>query len=102
MEFPEIQQAIEALPAERRQDLLTWMRTLDPPARRTKPAIKPGKPATVKDAVLWTVVTVAAFLLLAGAIFRSGWYNSYLETNSTTGHLDSPLFRPQHHEATEV
>jgi hypothetical protein len=96
MEFPEIQQAIRALPEERRRDLISWMRTLDSAASLQNPWRKMTAPATLQQAVLWTVFSLAAFFLVDAAVFRSGWYNSYLEPNSTTGQLESHLFWLRH------
>ena len=36
-------------------------------------------------AVLWTALALAAFLFADAAIFRSGWYNRYLEPDSYAG-----------------
>ncbi|MDQ1469619.1 MAG: hypothetical protein QOJ99_1099 [Bryobacterales bacterium] len=102
MEFPDIQQAIQALPAERRRDLISWMGTLDSAAPVQKPSRKVAAPATLQQAVLWTVITVAAFFLVDAAVFRSGWYNSYLELNSTTGQLEAHLFWLRHEKPAGV
>jgi len=97
MELPEIQRAIEALPIESRRDLLVWLQATDMPRgwglfRKRKPK----HPVTLKRAVLWSLVSLALFLALDAAIFRSGWYYNYLEPNSTTGQLESQLFWLRH------
>jgi hypothetical protein len=46
----------------------------------------PGKLSTVPGgAVWWTAFTLAAFLFADAAIFRSGWYDRYLEPDSSAG-----------------
>ena len=99
MELSEIQQAIEALPPERRRALLDWMRTLErEPVAATPKLPKPPKlkvarrPATLQSAVLWSVFSILAFLVVDAAIFRSGWYFNYLLPDSTTGQMEFHVF----------
>ncbi len=47
-------------------------------------------------AVLWSVITVVAFLAVEGGIFRSGLYTSYLEPNSSTGEVEDNLYWFRH------
>ena len=39
----------------------------------------------------WSVITLLAFLCVDAAIFRSGWYNRYVEPDSTTGDTEYHL-----------
>src|SRR5258708_7632378 len=102
MDLPEIQQAeiqraIEALPAGNRRALLAWLRNLEStPEPRPVRQPRPESRSTLRQAVLWSVFSIAAFFLADAAIFRSGWYYNYLEPNSTTGQLESQLFWLRH------
>ena len=105
MELAEIQAAIAALSPERRLLLLAWLQQLKEPEAITAKAAQPrapgpASPVTLRRAVLWTVLSLAAFFLTDAAIFRSGWYYHYLEPNSTTGQLESQLFWLQHTRPT--
>jgi len=42
----------------------------------------------LRDAVLWTVLSVFAYFLVDAALFRSGWYLRFLEPNSTAGQVE--------------
>jgi hypothetical protein len=97
MELPEIQRAIEALPAESRASLLVWLQETAGarPARFVRKS-KPKAPVTLQRAVLWSVLSLLAFVAADSAIFRSGWYLNYLEPNSTTGQLEAQLFWLRH------
>ena len=48
-------------------------------------------PDRLRPAVLWTVSTLLAWLALDGRIFRSGWYNRWLEPNSSTGQVEAHM-----------
>lgn len=99
MEFAEIQKAIEALPLERRRALLKWLQDRQRSERR---AARPAKrPVTTGQAVWWTLLSLAAFFLVDGAIFRSGWYLKYLQPDSTTGQLEMHLFWLRHEFPTK-
>jgi len=39
----------------------------------------------------WSIIALLAFLCAEAAIFRSGWYNRYVEPNSTTGYTEYNL-----------
>jgi hypothetical protein len=56
-------------------------------------------------ALAWTVASLLAFLLMEGAIFRLGWYNQYLEPDSSAGEVEgylSWLKRYPHNGSPEV
>ncbi len=40
---------------------------------------------------LWTVLALIAFFVADGLIFRTGWYNPYLEPDSSAGSLEAQL-----------
>jgi hypothetical protein len=42
-------------------------------------------------ALTWTVLSLLAFLLVEAAVFRIGWYNQYLEPNSSAGEVEGYL-----------
>ncbi len=105
-ELPGIRKAIEALPREQRRALLEWLIESErgvavaepaPPAiRKPKPVRRPAAPATLRQAVLWSIASIAVFFLLDAAIFRSGWYLRYLAPDSTTGQLELNVFWLRH------
>jgi hypothetical protein len=41
--------------------------------------------------VLWTLAALAAYFAVEGAIFRGGWYNDFIEPNSTAGEVEYHL-----------
>ncbi len=45
----------------------------------------------LRPAVVWTLATLAAFLLVEGLLFRTGWYNRWLEPNSSAGLVEGYL-----------
>jgi len=45
----------------------------------------------VARGALWAVFTVCAFLCADSLLFRAGWYNAYLEPDSSAGSLESQL-----------
>jgi hypothetical protein len=97
----EIREAIRALPAEDRRNLLRWLQELEtevPPVREPKkrPAVRPKMPPTLQQAVAWSLLSLLAFFLVDAAIFRSGWYYNYLEPDSTTAQLELQLFWLRH------
>jgi hypothetical protein len=52
----------------------------------------PSALSRLKQSVWWTALTLAAFLLADAAIFRSGWYDRYLEPDSSAGTAELRLF----------
>ncbi len=50
----------------------------------------------------WTFISLIAFLVAEGAIFRLGWYNKYLEPESSAGMVESYLFWLKHTLPTAV
>ncbi|HVW87335.1 MAG TPA: hypothetical protein VHB50_21760 [Bryobacteraceae bacterium] len=50
----------------------------------------------LSHAVWWTALSIALFLLMDGALFHSGWYNKYVEPDSTTGQVEYRLFWLRH------
>jgi len=47
--------------------------------------------------LLWTVLTLFAFLVVEGLIFRTGWYANYLEPQSSAGIVEDYLYWLKHH-----
>ena len=45
----------------------------------------------MKAAVLWSLVVLLAFVCTEAAVFRYGWYNRYVEPQSTTGFVEYQL-----------
>jgi hypothetical protein len=104
MELPEIQKNIDGLQPVQQRELLDWLQarqpkpTIHPAPERTAPerTARERQPSTLRSAVLWTVLSLAAFFLVDAAIFRSGWYFSYVEPRSTTGQLELHMFWVRH------
>jgi hypothetical protein len=44
-----------------------------------------------RRAVFWTVATLLAWLAVDALVFRSGWYNRWLEPNSSTGQVEARM-----------
>jgi hypothetical protein len=40
---------------------------------------------------MWTLATLLAFAIVEGLLFRTGWYNRYLEPNSSAGLVEGYL-----------
>ena len=40
---------------------------------------------------LWTILALVVFFIADGLIFRTGWYNRYLEPDSSAGSLEAQL-----------
>ncbi len=98
MDLQEIKEAINELPAERRRALAAWMQDQQRPAplgwwarRRSRPARMRVRPA-LRNAVVGTLIGLAGFACMEGAIFHSGWYNKYLEPNSRAGQVEYNMF----------
>jgi hypothetical protein len=56
-------------------------------------------------ALLWTAASLLLFLGVEGLVFRLGWYNKYLEPNSSAGSVESHLYwlrRFPHRDKPEV
>jgi hypothetical protein len=45
----------------------------------------------LRKPLLWTVASLALFLLVESLIFRLGWYNTYLEPDSSAGTVETHL-----------
>jgi hypothetical protein len=45
-----------------------------------------------KRASLWLAVTLVAFLVVEGSVFRLGWYNKYFEPDSAAGALEMRMY----------
>jgi lysophospholipase L1-like esterase len=43
------------------------------------------------DSIRWTVLALVTFFIADGLIFRTGWYNRYLEPDSSAGSLEAQL-----------
>ena len=54
----------------------------------TTTAPRPGGQPKLRDAVLWTALSVFAYFLVDAALFRSGWYLRFLEPESTAGQVE--------------
>ena len=91
MDLKEIQDAIEKLPGDQQIELAKWLRGRSP-RRVRKESVVDRRVFFKSPALLWTVASLLAFLIAEGAIFRLGWYNKYLEPNSSAGMVESYLF----------
>jgi hypothetical protein len=45
-----------------------------------------------RAALIWTIASLLAFLVTESAIFRLGWYNKYLEPDSSAGTVEDYLY----------
>jgi hypothetical protein len=96
MDLEEIQHAIEKLPRDQQKTLAKWLRTKT--ARRVRWR-RPHK-ARVPDqrvffrspALVWTVASLLLFLTAESLVFRLGWYNKYLEPDSSGGQVEGYLY----------
>ena len=59
-------------------------KTSQDPEQRRQPKLR--------DAVLWTALSIFAYFLIDAVLFRSGWYLQFLEPNSTTGQVELRLY----------
>jgi hypothetical protein len=89
MDLEEIRQAIESLPTDQQSALARWLRGK---LRVRKPRIPDQRVFFRSPALLWTVACLLLFLLAEGFLFRLGWYNKYLEPDSTAGTVESYLY----------
>jgi len=91
----QIQAAIEKLPEDQRKTLAKWLRVRAAEwareARTAKIEVVDQRPFFRSPALLWTIASLAIFLVIEGAVFRLGWYNKYLEPNSSAGMVESYL-----------
>ncbi len=86
------------LPAEQQDSLAKWLR------QRAAERAREKREAAAIDhrvffhspALVWTFISLLAFLVAEGAIFRLGWYNKYLEPQSSAGMVESYLFWLKH------
>jgi uncharacterized membrane protein YgcG len=101
-DLQEIRDAIGQLPAEQQESLAKWLRQLAAERASEKRVIR--ERARHNDhrvffrspALIWTFISLIAFLVAEGAIFRLGWYNKYLEPQSSAGMVESYLFWLKH------
>lgn len=49
------------------------------------------QPDRLRTAVIWTLFTLLAWVAADTLIFRSGWYNRWLEPNSSTGQVEGHI-----------
>jgi hypothetical protein len=88
MEFGEIQAAIEKLPEDQQRELAQWLKA----RARPKPAVIDQRVFFKSPALLWSIASLLFFLAVEGAVFRSGWYNKYLDPDSSTGSVESYVY----------
>jgi hypothetical protein len=96
----EIRDAIGKLPAEQQDSLADWLRQLRAGRAREKRSLRAASTDNrvffKSPALVWTLISLMAFLIADGAIFRLGWYNKYLEPQSSAGMVESYLFWLKH------
>jgi hypothetical protein len=96
MDFEQIQQAIETLSDQQQRALAKWLRAQAAARARARRAREKreaaGREFFRTRALLWTIASLAAFLLIESAIFRLGWYNKYLEPDSSAGMVEDYLY----------
>jgi hypothetical protein len=92
----EIRDAIAQLPAEQQESLAKWLRQEAAGRAREKQIIRGQQVFFRSPALAWTLISLIAFLFAEGAIFRLGWYNKYLEPESSAGMVESYLFWLKH------
>jgi hypothetical protein len=85
----EIQAAIETLPEDQQRRLARWLGNR---LARARAAVVDREVFFRSPALLWSIVSLLAFLAVEAAAFRSGWYNRYLQSNSSAGMVESYLF----------
>jgi len=100
----EIRDAIGKLSAEQQESLAKWLRQLasERASERRNAAATDHRVFFKSPALLWTFISLIAFLIAEGAIFRLGWYNKYLEPQSSAGMVESYLFWLNHTLPTAV
>jgi hypothetical protein len=100
----EIRDAIANLPPEQQKSLAKWLRQqeADRARQRRNAAATDHRVFFKSPALAWTVLSLLAFLIAEGAIFRLGWYNKYLEPDSSAGMVESYLFWLKHTLPTKV
>jgi len=103
-DLEELREAIAQLPAEQQDSLAKWLRQLraDRTRARRKAAATDQRVFFRSPALVWTLLSLIAFLFVEGAIFRAGWYNKYLEPQSSAGQVESYLFWLKHTMPTAV
>jgi len=80
----EIKTAIEGLSDRDRRELTEWL--------RTKNRVSRQRHSSLTRAVAASIAMLLAYVCVEALIFHSGWYNKYLEPDSTTGQLEYNLF----------
>jgi hypothetical protein len=96
MDLPELEEAIQSLPWKQQKALAKWIRvTAAQRARRDreeKAGIASKRLFYQSPALLWTIVSLLLFLIVEGGVFRLGWYNKYLEPESSAGTVEAYLY----------
>jgi hypothetical protein len=64
--------------------------------RKANARIDESKVFFKSPALLWTLASLLAFLLIDSAVFRLGWYYKYVEPLSSAGTVESYLFWLEH------
>ena len=102
-----IREAIGQLPVEQQESLAKWLREVV--SKRAREKRERQKAAAIdhrlffrSPALVWTLISLIAFFVAEGAIFRLGWYNKYLEPQSSAGMVESYLFWLKHTLPTTV
>lgn len=60
------------------------------------------KDPAIYGAIRWTILTLCAFLLVEALIFRAGWYENYVEPQSSAGVVEDHLYWLHTHPAGRV
>jgi hypothetical protein len=60
------------------------------------------KASTLSRAIRRTILALLLFLLVEALIFRTGWYESYLEPQSSAGAVEGHLYQLRTHPAASV
>lgn len=106
MDVNEIQRAIKQLPAPEQVRLARWQAgrlavqlaraAMAGLGRSLRAALGPKAPDNRvffrSPALYWTISSLLLFVLAEGAIFRVGWYNKYLQPNSSAGAVEYYLY----------
>lgn len=82
----ELKQAIGGLTPQERRNLMAWLAEQDRPRQTPRPA------ASLQSAVIGTLFMLFAYVAAEGFLFHSGWYNKYLEPDSSTGEVEYNQF----------
>ncbi|SPE42791.1 conserved exported hypothetical protein [Candidatus Sulfopaludibacter sp. SbA3] len=56
----------------------------------------------LRPAIVWTLATLLAFLAVEALIFRTGWYNRWLEPHSSAGQVEGYLWWLAHRPAGSI